>query len=342
MSTARQTGQPTPNKPSKDDIKSWLKQHGAPFEMRVARHLDDLGFSVMQSHYWRDVESGKSLEIDIRTRHVLVTKPFGSLADAFGDRTISVEYVIECKTISKHPWVVFHKDDEREYDEWMRVHGLISTDQSSDYLSRVFSAPIDPKPRHVAMPSGINGYGIAVYDPDKKEAKANDGVDLAYSTLKKVTKAARFFSAPEQDWHKPIARLMVPVVVVSGGLYSASLRSSGRLSIKPIKQAHLYWNGNVDTSANSRVQILTESAVVPYFSAQKRDLDRLSQFLEPHAEAVCAKIQLPFRLTMSSSFWDQVDDPQSDLHAQLRQLQLERDAAEADMLRQPAPGTKDR
>lgn len=305
--------------PTHRDVKNWLMNHGAPLEMRIARQLDELGFLVGQSLYWKDAESEKALEIDIQAQFTLVQKPCLSVADAFNPRGIEVEYLIECKVITDYPWIVFRKDDEPEPNDWTHRRGLIMSEKAYGYMDRIFDAPMEPKDLHFVRAFGIHGYGVAVYDGrNQPKGQSDPNGDLAFSTLKKISKAARYFAHSDQGIFKPIARLVVPVIVVSGNLYAASLGSSNRVSVKPIHKAHIYWNGNTNRATNGRVQILTESAVRDYFTNQMNDLKRLNSFLEPHAQAVCSDPSLVPILGMGPTFWEQAVDAESALSQRLK------------------------
>jgi hypothetical protein len=75
----------------------WLNAQGYPLEMRVARSFQQQGFSVIQSDYYKDPESGDMREIDVHT-----------ILDYHGaEFPVHVGFVIECKLSKDKPWILF-------------------------------------------------------------------------------------------------------------------------------------------------------------------------------------------------------------------------------------------
>jgi hypothetical protein len=49
----------------KTKVEEWISKEGYPLEMQVAQIFQEAGYSVTQSDYYEDFETGKHREIDV-------------------------------------------------------------------------------------------------------------------------------------------------------------------------------------------------------------------------------------------------------------------------------------
>src|SRR5262245_42801945 len=80
-----------------EKIRDWLNKGGFPLEMRIADAFSKNHFRVIQSEYYTDVNTGAPREIDV----------YASIQENVEDTFARLAAVIECKSDTTKPWVVF-------------------------------------------------------------------------------------------------------------------------------------------------------------------------------------------------------------------------------------------
>ena len=226
-------------------VRGWLEKQGYPLEMRVAAEFERLDFSVAQSLYYvakdqppreLDVFGFFSIE-DARLRWEPSSPRTAAMKEALSQKRANAEKqrafkhmlpdedvysidactVVECKSGSpKRPWIAFTAERVKP-----SLPEIVKSYPMTDLASAGFNT-FGPKLRPDRMPlfSVLGRYAHAVVPASlgdkEKEAKADDGYDIAYSAAKKVAEAARLFvDQVNAGYGARMVRLWVPVVVVS-------------------------------------------------------------------------------------------------------------------------------
>jgi len=208
--------------PVRESIVSALKESGYLMEQEVATQLETLGFSVWTNWAFRDVEEGKSRELDVRGVKQLANNDSASLG-AF------VEVLIECKN-NTNPYVFISRPkgtvDNREapyefcfpipeYEERKRIDAKSSHVQ---YKKGFFHLGFD-RIHHAFTDSRKVVQFCQLYRKNKSWAVNHGGLyDAVFFPMAKAIKTRRKdITSLRGNWK--YFWLLVPIVVLNGDIY---------------------------------------------------------------------------------------------------------------------------
>lgn len=252
------------NEQSKDlkaKLSEWVRSEGFPFEMRVARAFQKVGFLVNQSDYYKDPTTKVHREIDVIARLNFLVKPL----------VIRIEFLIECKSSKDKPWVVFCGDEEElERPAWvanrfasdagMKMLHYHATDKEFQSLSLFrLRAPV--------------GYGL--------RQAFGKSEDVAYNTMASVSSAARakadYFrehvSAPK------LLEFQFPVIALDSRLFECRLNSNEETEMNEVPFATLLWNNPIATPAHTLIDVITEPSITAFAGECHEGAYRLMRLL---------------------------------------------------------------
>src|SRR5258705_13077653 len=107
-----------------DEVAEWLGKQGYPFEMEVAQEFRAAGFTVGQSTYYSDPDTGDAREIDVVAGH----------EKKVGDFDVRLTCFVECKVSTGKPWVIFASSREPG-DEMFDLFSHVASDLGMQCLS---------------------------------------------------------------------------------------------------------------------------------------------------------------------------------------------------------------
>lgn len=261
-------------------ILQWLSEHGYPLEMRVARSLAASGFTVTQSHYFTDYESGKPREIDVLGRIYGFIEPKDRIAIA----ELETFVTIECKS-SQKPWIVFC---ETKANPW-NIQKAICNKGGDELLRRASEAVYKTELHSRAIRAG-HGCVQAFGGKD----------DLAYSALMSALKAAE---AKANEYmqieihlatdmpHVSESAVAIPVVAITAPLFECSLDDMGEPKLRSVLHSSIafrYPSSSDRGTDGTIVHIVTEEGWGKFESVVKEFHDALKtklNFLIPKASA---------------------------------------------------------
>ncbi len=241
------------NPPLAEKIDSWLAEQGYPLEFRVARTFASWTRDVLQSESFQDPRGGDVREIDVIASLDLNPIQLDDKRQIF----VRFEFVIECKSTRKHPWVAFQRAKP------LGLSDLALAFPSSKGFVRLFArslfAPNSPELPLRGQPCAI---GVTTALRDKSQ------VDLAYSAVQAVEAAA---TARSRLWDEDTAELIdenmavlalcIPIVVTDAPLFSADLDSQNTLRSSGAK--HLLVISRGDGSRSRRLVVVCEERHLP-------------------------------------------------------------------------------
>jgi hypothetical protein len=243
-------------------VREWLLKQGYPLEMHVAKVLREAGYEVSQGEYYSDEESGKAREVDLIASFEVPIRG--------QEKGIYLTFVIECKVAPK-PWVVFLGDWASRpllfFDAMTNPAGGVLLNSREEF-SDLPAQGIINGPEFVA-------YGATIAF---KEGKQGDQ-DQAYRACLTAAKAAAYYSDKEpsagrsgiREW----ATLTVPVVVIRGTIFSASLATTGDLEIQPVERARLVLNN--PELAISIIEVVTDTHLVDLVITVKKEMEDIAE-----------------------------------------------------------------
>lgn len=223
-------------------IKDWLNEQGYPLEMRVASNFQNKGFHVIQSDYFEDHESGKMREVDV----------VAYLQDEIDDILVRLQLIIECKQ-SKHPWLLFCSENLKLSDP-ARVAQRSTCDKGELFLlllsknSSIHNLPIFKLPKCPA-------YALTQAFTKKTETSYSALVSLSKACKARVKESTEYRKA---TGHK-ILEINFPLLVLSGGLHSVTLKSDSDIDVESLDSSVLVWRNPILGPVHSIIHITEES-----------------------------------------------------------------------------------
>ena len=210
--------------PSLDDISDALKQSGYLMEQEVATQLEDLDFHVQTNWAFKDSDEGKSREIDVRAIKRVAHNTEERIS-AF------VEILIECKN-NANPFVLIVRRKNKadiwnspreivfpigEYEMQKKLDGNRSQVRK---INAFFHLGFDKiHYGHLRSHKAVQFCRMERY---KSSWKANHGglYDSVFFPIAKAINARRAEVLPQAREHWRHFWIIVPMVVVSGDMYS--------------------------------------------------------------------------------------------------------------------------
>jgi len=235
----------------RNKVSSWLAEQGYPLEMKVAAAFQSKKFNVRQSTFYHDPETTTPREID-----VVASK--GTYIDGTFAKIV---FVIECKSTIKKPWIIFSRNNEiidYEYVDW-----YCCSDAGADY---VLHASIDGKFDSFPLTYHLRdriGYGIT--------QAFTSGEDVAYKAMHSAGRCAvSYINAANKAKYGPVVDIVIPVIVIEGGLFDANLSDTNVLNISAIKEGVILWDTIIGDRKSLAIHLVT--------------LDQLDAFVEKASE----------------------------------------------------------
>jgi len=218
-------------------LDEWLSKGGYPLEMQVARHFRDARWRVVQAEFYTDPDTQTSREIDLVAYRQ---------AD-FDGRVVRMSLVVECKSTSRNPWVLF-TDGSIRLPEGEQVtqnaashYGTIVLRELSKVASfanlQMFQLPERP------------GYAL-------REAFGGKA-DNAYKAVMSVTNAVAALSKEVGA----VAEIMFPMVVIEGRLFECYLKEDNQPTFGEVNGGVLVWRRPVAQRPYAFVKVVTTAGL---------------------------------------------------------------------------------
>lgn len=226
-------------------IADWLEKQGYPFEMFVAQQFKKLGFSVNQSVFYKDDESGKFREIDVI---------------AYANREINgvwfnITFIVECKVSNDKPWIIFNGENmyqSRGYiyerymtNNWRLLFNDLDDVNNKDTIKAINMFDVKDK---------LIGHSIT--------QAFTEGHDVTYAALNGVTKSSIYFMNKTNESRRKTCNIYIPIIAIDGLLFSAILEKNGKIKIDQICDSKLVWRRSYDNHSIVLVEIITKDAIL--------------------------------------------------------------------------------
>ena len=249
----------------KKKIEGWLLSKGYPLEMKVATEWRKGGFNVVQAHYYSDPENHSSREIDI----------VASCDDWTG--WINIEFVIECKSSKKHPWLLFSSDDTLVGSNIFRSYCISSESARMNLIKKCSEEGFDS----VLNLAGIRKTRRAAYSMTRAFTTGEDATfKAATSALKAAIARRRLFDS--LGW-KPFC-FIFPTVIVDGLIFDCFLDDLGRLQIESIEDALFFFPWMISGEVGTCIRVLSLDALPKYVAQAKLVVEGLKKLFEKDIE----------------------------------------------------------
>lgn len=250
----------------------WLQSEGYPLEMKVARILRGAGFEVVQSEYYEDPSDNTPREIDVRAwKEFLV-----------GADLLRLTLCVECKVEKRRPWVVF-TSDRASPGPWFHVFYSPASRFGREFLTRI--APQVPTLSFFA-PADFRLVGHAItagsYCPREKN---ETGKDTAYHSVVSTSRAAHSIAAQGDGGSSSLAEIVLPVVVVDGGLFRAHMDENFELQVQSVQQSTIVLRRPIADLPMTVIRVIQVDALAEAAKAWNRDSEELRGFSDELAEA---------------------------------------------------------
>lgn len=247
-------------------IEEWLEKSGFPLELKVARLFSKYNFAVGQSISYQDLNTEK-----VRDTDVLAYK-----TQEFNGVWVNLAFVVECKKSVDKPWIAFMNDQVMNLTK--DSFPILATRNGGKLLKEIktksdFRSPLI-FPNHSRV-----GYSIT--------RAFGDGKDMAYSAIQSTLSASDFFISKSNSSRKRFMNFYLPMVVVEGGLYEASLGKKDEIDLKEVTETKISVTKSFSNESSSIISILTfanlESLLrqinnncIEFFSKYSKELDSIS------------------------------------------------------------------
>jgi hypothetical protein len=273
---------PSDKKPLHDQLAEWLSRQGYPLEMEVAQDFRAAGFTVAQSTYYSDPETGEAREIDVTAFNV----------ERVADFDVRLTCFVECKLSANKPWVMFtsRRDfGDAHFDFFSQIASQLGTYcLSLLYEQKYFSLPLALRSRDRL------GYGVTQGLREKQEK-----LDVAYPALMQAAKAAvaraaaihsRFEVEPTPE---TVVEVAVPVVVIDAPLFEYYLESDLTKTLRTFHWGELSFGNPIgDRGEPTLVHIVTKQGLPEFVEAMKQLSHALQATALENAEALRSRWQL--------------------------------------------------
>jgi hypothetical protein len=217
-----------------EQIKTWLKEQGFPLEMQTATAFRRAGFEVTQANLFKDLDTGKSREIDVFAEH----------RDYVG--VTQIAFVVECKS-SKKPWLLLC--DPEVLTGHNRVQSFAFVNQNA--LKAMLDAPVFDSLMEECTwfrKDELTGYSLRTAFSDN---------DIAYEAASSVAKASLAFVNSGKNYQQRVA---FPVIVISSPLVRCQLDEEGNIQAEEITQGEVFFKYDL-TNPWSCVRVVTLAAL---------------------------------------------------------------------------------
>lgn len=228
-------------------VKDWLMKHGYPFELFVASVFQKEGFYVSQSLYYLDPDLNQSREIDV----------VASLVKQIGDYSITVSFIVECKSSKSKPWVGFTANDNTQD---IYQYSRISATPLSAY---VIDKLIDTKKYLNTFFQNIsNTYSYAV----AQSLKDGDNYDVPFKAIQTVIKAIGYFAQRDNIQPNRIF-FYIPLIAIEAPLFECYLKIDGDIEVKAVTETTYLSRSGMNNNP-LLIEIVTKDSIHKYAENQ--------------------------------------------------------------------------
>jgi hypothetical protein len=227
-------------------VAKWLGDEGYPFEMKVARAFRLAGFEVEQSGYYRDRETQCLRETDVIAR----------LRRKIGEHVAIVEFIVECKSSTDKPWVVFSETGTRFAEPF-----TVAQRAASEIGDLVLRSVADFPEIHALDLFRISD--TIAYSVRRMREKAKNSSDIAYNAVRSVIDATNGELAYANRYlpSHAVCLIAFPVVAVEGLMFKCALNRDCKLSVREISSATLVQGTPIGNLPRTIVKLITDKNV---------------------------------------------------------------------------------
>lgn len=202
-----------------------LKKVGFPTEVAVSSFLDRVGWTVYNGALFEDLDENKPREIDVHAVNVN-----NSLADKIkvkiepgNENKLISHLVIEVKRSDK-PWVFF--DNGRIRWPWISPPRNFKSEKERFHYFLINDLKKYGLKKYRYMKDKLHkSYHVALSSPSQPS--------MIYEALVKVSKALVYFKS-HYGTGTYVLHLFIPIVVLDGSLWSASLDNKENVRLKEV------------------------------------------------------------------------------------------------------------
>lgn len=234
-------------------IKGWLESQGYPLEMQVSLAFKQSGFSVRQSNFYADPETGESREIDViaTTEDISCTK--------------YVSYVIECKVSRDKPWILF--TSENLFEGWnIFFTRAILTEQAKNILIDATFKRID-NPKFGWLREKLHaGYGLT--------QAFTSGRDITHEAIMSAAKGAIARKVEIDKIMGGVFEVIFPVIIIDGRLFECFVDNSCSVQIREIEEGILFSPRSIGGTLTSCIRLVTIKGL-PEFARKAYELAKV-------------------------------------------------------------------
>jgi hypothetical protein len=256
-------------------ITKWLEQQGYPLEMLVAQALQQADFEVIQSDFYRDIETGESREIDVIAYRY---------ADYSKGYWVQVSCCVECKLAQDKPWIIFKPKipigSGLEFETLAWAAPTINSKLGNELLAKILYETAKPEILAMFVVAPI-GYGVT-----QATFQKGKGPDIPYQAVNSVTKAAIAQAinsdAGSDKSRRRTCHVIFPVIVIDGRLFECYLDESGGVVVAEIDSCTLVWRSFKASYRESVTTIFTKAALPKLVQYLSETTDVLMRQAEKH------------------------------------------------------------
>jgi hypothetical protein len=243
-------------------IRTWLTRQGYPLEMRAARAFrgvswqsdesagdqpKDSRWEADQSVYYKNSE-GKWREIDVEAtirQAYPGTKPW---------RAFEFIAVLECKSNTSKPWVVFSNEATAGPSIW-GVESRAANSIGRLFLSEIsFLADMEYDFFKVGEHTGY--AAVRAFEEGNQ--------DQAYAAVSSIVDAAQHRCRFDGNEHTARCRIVFPIIVTAAPVFECYLDEHNIEQIEPRDSITLYSDARVPGRQYSVIEIVREQALLRY------------------------------------------------------------------------------
>lgn len=245
----------------------------------MERVLRQLGWQTEQALWYRDVESGKARELDVLATLNHTDEETGGIA--------SVSLAVECKRSVDKPWVFFSSASN-----FAKQQSRPLADRIGQFvLRRLVETEVSLPPLLLTAPRLSHGVVKAYADA----AKSGDPTS-AYAAARGAVAASESIGLEPLSLlekfgiHHGHLRIIIPVVVVEGRLYSCSLQEdSVEISLTEVVEDHIVI-GTAGASATSLVTVVDSEHLASFVQQHTPMLREFAAGFAPHVRGIVQQL----------------------------------------------------
>ena len=197
---------------------------------------------MSQSRHYLDPETNTSREIDIVASQGIYT----------GKTFATIRYIVECKRSPEKPWILFTR--ENKIIDWEYTGWYCTTAQGWNYIIHAaIDGKFDKLPFTYHLRDRI-AYGI--------KTAFISGEDSAYKAMHSTVRCAiSYINRAEKQKFGDSADINIPIIVLEGKLFDASLNGNGILNVHEIKEGVVLWDTIISGRSGLAVHIVTKEYI---------------------------------------------------------------------------------